>query len=141
MSIPEIPVTISVKTMISHQEHTETVDTTTTGYFYHKDNALFLKYEETSETVSVRTIVKVAANDALVLRNGAVKMRLPFVLGVEKKGHYETPFGTFETATMTKQIEHDYQAESGKGQIRLVYDFSLQGSNAGTYELHIHFWR
>lgn len=139
LSTTEIPVTITVKTTISQQEHSETMEITAPGHFYKKDNALFLKYEEKADIGTVRTVVKAGDKEALILRNGALKMKLPFMLDLERTGHYEMPFGTFETSTMTKKIDYSYQSESGRGHIHILYDFSLQGSDAGTYELYISF--
>ena len=46
--------------------------------YFKKTMSAYLRYEEAMEEGSVRTIVKMAAEEALILRNGAVKMRLPF---------------------------------------------------------------
>jgi uncharacterized beta-barrel protein YwiB (DUF1934 family) len=43
------------------------------------------------------------------------------------------PFGTFETMTRAKRIERS------AGLIDILYDFSMQGSPAGTYHLEITF--
>ncbi|MDQ0200906.1 YwiB family protein [Neobacillus ginsengisoli] len=130
MSIPEIPVKIKVKTTIDQQDSFEL---TVFGRYYKKNNAAFLQYEEVTEEGSVRTIVKTAADEALILRSGAVKMRLPFRLHKKMKGSYEMPFGRFETTTTAKKIEHS------DGSIDILYDFALQGSQAGTYHLEITF--
>ncbi|XJZ27179.1 DUF1934 domain-containing protein [Bacillota bacterium Lsc_1132] len=139
MSIPEILVKMNVKTTISQQNSSETFDAAAVGRFYHKGETFYLKYEEMTEEGSIRTIVKATKEEALILRNGAVTMRLPFTLDSKKSGYYEVPFGKFATSTFTKKIEHQYQTESGTGYIQLVYDFSVQGTDAGTYELHITF--
>jgi len=126
----EIPVKIKVKTTIDEQE---TFELTVFGRYYQKDQASFLQYEEVLEEGTVRTIVKVAKDEALILRGGAVKMRLPFRLHKTLRGSYEMPFGTFETLTMAKRIEHT------DGLIDILYDFTMQGSPAGTYHLEITF--
>ena len=126
----EIPVKIKVKTTIDEQESFELM---VFGRYHQKEGASFLQYEEVLEEGSVRTIVKVAEDEALILRGGAVKMRLPFRLHKKMRGSYEMPFGTFETLTMTKRIEHS------DGLIDILYDFTMQGSPAGTYHLEITF--
>jgi uncharacterized beta-barrel protein YwiB (DUF1934 family) len=123
-------VKIKVKTTIDQQDSFEL---TVFGRYYKKNSAAFLQYEEVTEEGSVRTIVKVAADEALILRSGAVKMRLPFRLGKKVSGSYEMPFGRFETTTAAKRIEHS------DGAIDILYDFSMQGSQAGTYHLEITF--
>jgi uncharacterized beta-barrel protein YwiB (DUF1934 family) len=130
LSIPEIPVKIKVKTTIDQQD---TFELTVFGQYYKKENASFLRYEEVMEEGSVRTIVKVGADEALILRSGAVKMRLPFKLARTVIGSYEMPFGRFETTTTAKRIKLE------DGLIDILYDFTLQGTPSGTYHLEISF--
>ncbi|WP_235846998.1 DUF1934 domain-containing protein [Neobacillus soli] len=126
----EIPVKIKVKTTIDEQE---TFELTAFGRYYKKNHAFFLQYEEVMEEGSVRTIVKVAADEALILRGGAVKMRLPFRLHEKLHGSYEMPFGTFETTTLARRIKHT------EGHLDILYDFVMQGAASGTYHLEISF--
>lgn len=130
MADTEIPVKIRVKTTIDRQESFELL---TFGRYFQKDGAAFLKYEEVQEEGTVRTIVKVAGSGALILRGGAVKMRLPFELDRKLRGSYELPFGVFETTTVAKRIEHT------EGRIDILYDFAMSGEHAGTYHLEITF--
>lgn len=132
----EIPVKINVKTTIDDQEMFEL---TVFGRYFQKDQASYLQYEEVMEEGAVRTIVKAAPtkDEALILRSGAVKMRLPFELGRKLRGSYEMPFGTFETTTKARKLDHSF--ENGSGQISILYDFAMQGTPAGTYHLEISF--
>ncbi|WP_235824704.1 DUF1934 domain-containing protein [Bacillus salipaludis] len=134
MLTPEIPVRINVRTTIDQQESFEL---RLFGQYFEKGNASYLKYEEAMEEGSVRTIVKMTAGEGLILRGGSVKMRLPFELNRKLNGSYEMPFGQFETTTLTKNLEHSF--ENGKGLIDILYDFTMQGSPAGTYHLQITF--
>ncbi|MEH7415924.1 DUF1934 domain-containing protein [Neobacillus drentensis] len=133
LSATEIPMKINVKTTIHQQEGSETIELKVFGRYFEKDGAAFLKYEEVLEEGTVRTIVKVTPDEALILRGGAVKMRLPFKLHKKLRGSYEMPFGVFETMTLTRRLEHT------KGLIDILYDFTMQGSPAGTYHLEITF--
>ena len=130
MSIPEIPVKIKVKTTIDQED---TFELSVFGQYYKKANASFLRYEEVMEEGRVRTIVKVSAAEALILRSGAVKMRLPFRLHTTVTGSYEMPFGRFETTTTTKKMKQE------DGLIEILYDFTMQGGSSGTYHLEISF--
>ncbi|MFL6558864.1 MAG: DUF1934 domain-containing protein [Bacillus sp. (in: firmicutes)] len=133
MSSTEIPMKINVKTTIHQHGGKEVYELAVFGRYLQKDGASFLKYEEVQEEGNVRTIVKVAGDEALILRGGAVKMRLPFRLHKKLRGSYEMPFGTFETLTLAKRIEHS------DGLIDILYDFTMQGSHAGTYHMEINF--
>ena len=130
---------IQIKTTIFQDSSKEVIESTASGRFYQKENADFLQYEEETADGAIRTIVKLAENEALILRTGAVKMKMPIKLDKELKGRYELPFGVFEIATIAKKIQHSYNNESGKGYIDLRYDFSMQGTPAGTYQLEITF--
>lgn len=134
LSIPEVPVKINVKTTIDHDE---TFELMVFGTYFEKGNSAYLRYEEAVEEGSVRTIVKMAQNNALILRGGAIKMRLPFELNRKLNGSYEMPFGQFATVTKAKRIDYSY--ENGKGHFGVVYDFSMEGAQASTYELEIAF--
>jgi uncharacterized beta-barrel protein YwiB (DUF1934 family) len=133
LSTIEIPMKINVKTTIHQQGGKEVHELAVFGRYLEKDGASFLKYEEVQDEGNIRTIVKVAGDEALILRGGAVKMRLPFRLHKKQQGSYEMPFGTFETITLAKRIAHS------EGLIDILYDFSMQGSHAGTYHLEITF--
>lgn len=130
----EIPVKISVKTTIDQQE---TFELTVFGRYFQKENASFLQYEEAMEEGNVRTIVKMAAEEGLILRSGAVKMRLPFQVNRRLNGSYELPFGQFKTVTTARRM--DYSFEKGEGRFDVLYDFTMEGSPGGTYHLEIAF--
>jgi uncharacterized beta-barrel protein YwiB (DUF1934 family) len=134
LSIPELPVKINVKTTIDQEE---TFELLVFGTYFEKGNAAYLRYEEAMEEGSVRTIVKMGTGDALILRGGAVKMRLPFEVNRKLNGSYEMPFGQFATETMAKRIDYSY--ENGKGSFSVLYDFSMEGAPTNIYELEIAF--
>ncbi len=135
-----MPVKINVKTTIFHENGKEIIETAADGQFFQKDHASFLQYQEKGETGTIRTTVKIAEMEALILRNGAIKMRLPFTLGEKREGSYELPFGKFAIASFLKKINHLYDPKQGNGRIEIVYDFSMQGAaESNTYHLEITF--
>lgn len=133
LSTMEIPMKINVKTTIQQHDSRETIELAVFGRYMQKDGATFLKYEEALEEGTVRTIVKVGLEEALILRGGAVKMRLPFRSHKKLRGSIEMPFGVFETTTFARRIEHS------EGLIDILYDFTMQGAPSGTYHLEISF--
>jgi uncharacterized beta-barrel protein YwiB (DUF1934 family) len=134
LSTPELPVKITVKTTIDHDE---TFELSVFGRYFQRENADYLQYVEALEEGEVRTIVKMSAKEALILRSGAVKMRLPFELNRKLNGSYELPFGEF--ATVTKANKLDYRYENGKGSFTVLYDFLMEGSALSKYHLEIAF--
>jgi uncharacterized beta-barrel protein YwiB (DUF1934 family) len=133
-------VKINVKTTIFHENGKEIMETAAYGRFYQKDNASFLQYEEEGEEGKIRTTVKLAGDEGLILRNGAIKMRLPFSLNKQREGSYQLSFGQFAIFSSAQKIDHSYDAKHGKGSINIVYEFSMQGAgNSNTYHLEITF--
>lgn len=136
----ETAVKIHVNTEISYDgAENQTFELTAFGRYYIKGNASYLQYDEHMEEGIMKTIVKVADEEALILRSGAVKMRLPFVLHTKMAGSYETPFGTLAAKVYAKEIIHDYNNQTKQGNIYIQYDLAIQGSPAGRYQLSIKF--
>jgi uncharacterized beta-barrel protein YwiB (DUF1934 family) len=135
----QTPVKILVKTDIRTGGSKETFELTAFGRYYKKNGSRFLQYDEENEAGTVKTIVKMAEGEALILRSGAVKMRLPFRMNKKMRGSYEMPFGTMEMLTLTKGLSQSFDDSSGTGSFDLLYEMKMQGSQAGTYHLAITF--
>lgn len=134
-----MPVKISVKTTIRNGQDQETYELITFGEYIRKSSSSYLRYEEVTEEGSIQTTVKIAEREGSILRNGAVKMRLPFQKNKYLSGSYETPYGTLEMGTKTSRISHEFNEGIRKGEIDLLYDLKMQGTHAGTYHLLISF--
>ncbi len=128
---------IRVKTTIWNDGENEAFELTTFGRYYEKNESIFLQYEEVIEEGTVKSIVKVSKKEALILRSGAVNMRMVFEEDKKHAGRYETPFGIMRIETMTKRLDH--QVGSNTGSMDILYDLHMQGALAGTYHLEISF--
>lgn len=128
---------IKVKTTIWNDGEKETFELTTFGRYYEKGNSIFLQYEEVMEEGTVKSIVKVSKDEVLILRSGAVNMRMLFECDKKHAGRYETPFGTMGIQTQTKKLIHSLAGRSGT--MDILYDLHMQGALAGTYHLEIWF--
>ncbi|MFE8701892.1 DUF1934 domain-containing protein [Cytobacillus sp. FJAT-54145] len=133
------PVKIRVNSSIRNGDSKETFELTTFGRYYQKDDSFYLQYEEVMEEGTIKSIVKVSEKETLILRSGAIKMRMVFQMYKKLKGRYETPFGTMEVITHTNRLAHTFNEDSKKGNLDLLYDLNVQGAHAGTYHLEIHF--
>ncbi|PLR79784.1 DUF1934 domain-containing protein [Bacillus canaveralius] len=133
----QMPVKINVKTIIQQDNDQETYELTTFGKHFHKDNDTYLQYEEAMEEGQIKTIVKIAGSDALILRSGAIKMRLALSRGQKRAGSYETPYGTFRTSATVKRLEHIVKDQACSGSLELLYDFFMENDKAGTYQMTI----
>jgi uncharacterized beta-barrel protein YwiB (DUF1934 family) len=132
----QVPVKIKVKTNISQGNEKETFELTTFGRYFRKAQASYLLYEEILDVGKIKTTVKFSQDEAVILRTGAVNMRLAFKNQHLMKGHYDTPYGSMDTLTDTKKLEHR-QTNGKKGTLDLVYDLTMQGDLAGTYHMEI----
>jgi len=137
----QIPVKIKVKTDIRDGNRRETFELIAFGRYYKKENARYLQYDEVMEKdlPPVKTIIKISDAEGLILRNGAVKMRLPFKMNKKLRGSYTTPYGEFELSTLAKRLHHQFHEQTGVGEIDILYDLNMQGANTGTYHLMVNF--
>ena len=135
-----MPVKITVKTVIRNGQEEETYELITFGHYYKKTNSFFLRYDEMMEgDMVINTVVKMSSQEGSILRNGAIKMRLPFQKNKTLIGSYESPYGILEMKTSTKQISHKFDENVKEGEIDLLYDLRMDGSLAGTYQVNIIF--
>jgi uncharacterized beta-barrel protein YwiB (DUF1934 family) len=153
----QIPVKINVKTTI-HQgdgfkpavtagtiekvkkaETTETYELIAFGRYKKTASAVYIRYTEAMEVGNIDTTVKITDKETLILRNGAIKMRMIFHPGHQVSGTYHTPHGLMEIITDTKTLQYSFNEKTNEGQISLQYDLSMQGALAGTYDLEIKF--
>ncbi|MDQ0271757.1 DUF1934 domain-containing protein [Cytobacillus purgationiresistens] len=137
--VEHVSVKIKVKTDIRNGKDKETFELTAFGRYYKKDTSRFLQYEEAMEDGKIKTIIKMSDNEALILRSGHIKMRLPLKMNKKLRGSYETPYGVFEMVTLAKRMVHIFEEESRAGSIDLMYEMKMQGSQTGTYHLAITF--
>ncbi|RUL53130.1 MULTISPECIES: DUF1934 domain-containing protein [Lysinibacillus] len=110
------------------------------GSYINKAGKTYLRYEEVLDDKSIQTTVKMDNLQALILRSGGVKMRLPFNSEKQESGHYDTQFGTLPILTETHQLTHDHEEEHGiNGNFKVQYDLIISGQSVGKYTLEIHY--
>ena len=133
----QIPVKINVKTDIKQGNETQSYQLTTFGRFQQTDTSSFLRYEEELEVGKVTTTIKLTSQGALILRSGALNMRMTFKKQQTMPGTYQTPYGTMQTEAHTQQLSYFFQPEIKEGSVNLIYDLTIQGDFSGTYHLNI----
>jgi uncharacterized beta-barrel protein YwiB (DUF1934 family) len=131
-----VPVRVVVRTTISQGDESEVFELVTFGRFFHKGSAFYLFYEEEMDVGKIKTSVKFSDEDAVIIRSGALNMRLAFHPDRQMKGHYDTPYGRMDTMTDTKRLTHQQMSDE-EGELNLLYDFRLQEDHAGRYQLEI----
>ncbi|WP_425383195.1 DUF1934 domain-containing protein [Rossellomorea oryzaecorticis] len=133
------PVKIHLKTNITIGDESDSFELVSFGRYYEKGDAFFLKYDEVQEEGTTHTIVKVTDEQALILRSGAVKMRMLFNEEEEMSGSYESELGTLLLTTKTKKLSHTKNLSKTEGDFNLSYELIMQGSSVGDYEMSINF--
>ena len=127
-------VKITLHNEIKRDEEVENYELTVFGQYYKKGNSEFLKYEEAQENGMVKTILKwTSDHTALVLRSGAVSMRLEHRIKEKTRGSYEHPYGRLPLEAFTTAISHSVQNHVHTFQLR--YDLNVQQSYVGTYNM------
>nr|WP_225435218.1 DUF1934 domain-containing protein [Bacillus aerolatus] len=136
-----IPVSIQLTTSIEHEGEKENFELMLSGEFYEKNSSFFLKYDEVQEEGTVQTIVKFSEKGAVILRSGAVNMRLPFHMQEQLNGSYTSPHGTLAMTTQTQKLfyNHTYNESTLEGTFQLDYQLLMQGAPVGNYTLEIIF--
>lgn len=132
------PVFIRLQSSIRHPGQDEEMhELETTGRYIERANTSYLKYNEIANDQEIRTTVKMGNNDALIMRSGAVDMRLPFIADGEKPGDYGNGPANFKLLVKTNRLELTAQQDGSGGQFGVAYELHAEGSLLGTYELLI----
>lgn len=132
------PVFIRLQSSIRHPgQDEETHDLETTGRYIEKASTSYLKYDEITNEQEIRTTVKMGEEDALIMRSGAVDMRLPFIAGGERPGEYGNGLANFKLLVKTNRLELTEHKDGLGGQFGVAYELHAEGALLGIYELII----
>lgn len=126
------PVSIHIKSEIREGQEAENIEIQTIGEFYEKGSVPYLTYSEEQEYGTIRTIVKVKKNEAVVIRSGAVSMRQRFIENKETLTNYETQFGSMQLSTYTRELKFTL-GEGKSGTLNVEYEL-----NIGENQTHLH---
>lgn len=131
-------VLIRLYSSIRHPDQDEEKhELTATGLLIEKAGKTYLKYEETQSDQQIQTIVKLDSEDALIMRRGAVNMRLPFMATGERVGSYESGPATFNLVVKTEELSFTEEEDNSGGRFNVNYELHAEGSLLGTYKLTI----
>ncbi|KGR85732.1 DUF1934 domain-containing protein [Lysinibacillus odysseyi] len=115
----------------------ETYEMWLQGTFIEKSGTHYLRYEEVQDDQTIRTTVKLTNEQAFIMRNGGINMRLPLNTSQQERGRYESKFGLIPLMTETNQLSYE-RLETG-GQFRTEYELIIDGSSVGNYTLEINY--
>ncbi|MBQ0140991.1 MAG: DUF1934 domain-containing protein [Kurthia sp.] len=134
---PTAPIKLKLITTITHKDQQpETIELWSTGTIMRKRDQVYLQYEEVLEDKKMKTTLRFGNTDAIIMRNGDIKMRLPFVLQSLQRGHYEAAFGSMPIVTFTnKMVFEEAEDGSNSGQFMINYDLIIDEETVGNYAL------
>ena len=132
------PVQIRLHSSIKHPgQDKETHELEATGRYIEKSNSMYLKYEEEQNGRKIQTTIKMDDSEALIMRSGAIKMRLPFDTERTRPGEYGNGPASMKLLVKTNRLEFAEQAERGDGRFNVAYELHAEGSLLGAYEITI----
>ncbi|MGP3560102.1 MULTISPECIES: DUF1934 domain-containing protein [Geobacillus] len=134
-----MPVQLRQVAVIRDSARRETVVLEADGVYYIKGTTGYLQFEEENELGRVKTTVKIAPEEVVVIRSGAVEMRQTFRRRQELPGHYQTAFGRWAMAAKTDAIEFHYDDKRKRGRLFLSYELVLQNERSGRHTLTLTF--
>ncbi len=129
-------VQIKVDTLIEVGGQKETFELAARGQYRRKGESIYLQYDEVLEEGTVHTTVKIKGGEVLILRSGAVSMRMQFREGKTVPGTFQSSYGLLQMEADTKQVDIR-MGQIGQGRLGIVYDCRIQGTFAGTYYMNI----
>lgn len=146
MNVDKVNINIVLCTHIQdkdrEQEHHQHLE----GQLYEKEDQTYIRYEEEPEGVGkIQNTLKIEAQQAKVIRHGAVTMNHTYQLGKTTTGWYHSPQGPLEMETSTTKLQYvpigEEELSAGKGKFLLSYDLRMNGQAAGSFTLEIRFKR
>lgn len=118
----------------------ETYEMWLQGNYIEKAGNAYLRYEEVQDGNAIRTTVKLGNEQALIMRAGAVNMRLPLNIQEQQMGHYDSEFGSLPLMTRTLELDFQRQLEDERsGLFSVQYDLIMNGQSVGNYTVNIQF--
>ncbi|MBT0955402.1 DUF1934 family protein [Bacillus velezensis] len=127
----ETPVAIHVQSFIHNGSEEESVEFTSSGFYYVRNGKTYLSYHEEHDLGKIKTVVKITEKEILVMRSGAIQMKQRFIPGASTLTQYKLPFGQMELRTETKNIQSD--VGSSEGSVKLTYNMTV-----GENQEHVH---
>ena len=112
------------------QGEENTIELTTEGKVYEKNNALYLVYEETeiSGMEGSTTTLKIESEGRVSMkRYGSADSQMIFEEGKRYSGMYKTPYGNFNMEIKTTMLKLAIESEKKKGKIEIAYHMLISG--------------
>ena len=133
-----VPVKITLKSAIQHPgQEADMYKLETDGEIIERAGNRYLRYEEEQNRDIIKTMIKLDPGDAIIMRTGAVQMRLPLERNTPRVGSYKNGPLAMDMTIETQALSIDSHEKEGQFHVR--YDLHSEESLIGSYELTIHY--
>ncbi|MDN4606047.1 DUF1934 domain-containing protein [Sporosarcina highlanderae] len=127
-------VDVLLQSSIRHDgQTTDNHELTASGVLIEKAGKTYLQFEEKLNGQQVRTTVKLDEPDALIMRTGAVQMRLPFTACEIRPGTYGAGPATFDLLVKTTKLEVT------ENRFTAHYELHTEDALLGIHEMTIYY--
>ncbi|SFA39580.1 Uncharacterized beta-barrel protein YwiB, DUF1934 family [Anoxybacillus pushchinoensis] len=133
------PIQLKHVTEIRDGARKEIVVVEANGLYYLKGDVTYVTFEEMYEGETIKNVVKIMADEVVVLRSGAISMRHTFRKQSETIGTYESPMARWEMKTKTEQVLYQYNEKAKKGKLFFSYILHLSGKHVGRHAVTMSF--
>ena len=115
----------------------EIIELVTEGTMEFKNGGWDVSYEETELTglAGVTTTFRVESDKVTLKRTGALKSQMVFQQGVPHDSLYQMPFGALMLTVNATSVFYDIMPDGGV--IDLVYNITIENTEAGTIDYHL----
>ncbi|WP_439443526.1 DUF1934 domain-containing protein [Listeria aquatica] len=130
------PVRIQITNLVRQMDALEKTEITVPGVFYRDEGNIYLHYEEQHVEGKIRSVLKVSETELLLLRNGAVNMRLHFFKDKSKStASVESGAGKFLFESELVSYNEVFNQDTAQGEVAFQYDLLSAGTYVGSYEV------
>ncbi|WP_163655090.1 DUF1934 domain-containing protein [Listeria sp. PSOL-1] len=134
------PVRIYITNIVRQMDSEEKTETTVAGVFYQDEGSYYLHYEEKELTGIIRTVIKLSDKELLLLRSGAVNMRMHFLKDGKRSTatiHSEAGKLIFESELISCQEIFAEEPVGFLKELAFQYDLLNTGEYIGSYSVLI----
>ncbi|EUJ32736.1 hypothetical protein MFLO_06504 [Listeria floridensis FSL S10-1187] len=130
-------VQIQITNLIRQMDALEKTEMTVPGVFYRDAGNIYLHYEEKQVAGNIRSVLKISEKELLLLRSGAVNMRLHFFKD-RKRSTASVDSGAGKLVFESELVGYNetFQEEAEvRGEVAFQYDLLSAGTYIGSYEV------
>ncbi|WP_088809687.1 MULTISPECIES: DUF1934 domain-containing protein [Listeria] len=138
MTKTRTPVKIHITNIVRQMNAEEKTEMSVSGVFYQDENSHYLHYEEKQVAGVIRSVLKISKEELLLLRSGAVSMRMHFFKD-KKRSVASVDSGAGKLVFESELIGYTEAFEKNplSGKIAFQYDLLSGGAFIGSYEVNM----